>query len=68
MTVNADERRPPTRAAADALAEVSDPAVRSDLLFLADWQRNGPRGLGSMLRFRQIRRASPALIEAAIGT
>ena len=43
---------------------VDDPGLQSDVLFLAEWERERPSNLGALLRAGQIRRANPALAEA----
>ena len=44
--------------------DMNDPGTRSDILFLAEWERDRPSNLGALLRAGQIRRANPALAEA----
>ena len=55
---------PGTAALRRALLVANDSADRSDLLFLATWERQHPANLGATLRAGQIRRANPGLAAA----
>lgn len=53
---------PRTQAVQRALRSDGRPEAAADLLFLEAWEINAPRGLGTLLRAGQIRRANPALV------
>ena len=64
MDLKTGESAPRTRAALEALRNVTDPAVAADVLFLEAWQSRRPNDLAATLRARQIRRANPNLAAA----
>ncbi|HVZ10350.1 hypothetical protein [Rhodopila sp.] len=67
MTPITDPMKPPfTEAVRRVLAEMNDPRLTDDLLFLEAWEMRPSTNLGQALRASQIRRANPALV-AEIG-
>ncbi|HEX2941498.1 MAG TPA: hypothetical protein VHO91_10655 [Rhodopila sp.] len=55
---------PFTFAVREALRDVRDSAIESDLLFLEAWEMFPSMDLGTVLRASQIRRANPSLAAA----
>jgi hypothetical protein len=66
LTIPTEPKPPYTSAVRQALRDVNNSVVESDLLFLEAWEMHPSPNLGLTLKASQIRRANPELAAAIV--